>query len=235
MCRINKNKFEEMCDDYMKKFNEIIHDKKILNVYEKILNDEEENDWWAHHGLQHVYEVTILVEEILTMLNYEKDFIEEAKIAAILHDIGCIEGKKNHAFKSYELVKKYIKDNKIKLVNEHDVLEAIKIHSNGFQTNNMIASVLILCDKLDIKYNRLTKKGESIKGIRQWKNIKDIIVKIKYNILEIKFISSTNLNKKELEEFYFTDKLVKAIKCFEKNAKVHVKVYLNEEEWEFFK
>lgn len=54
-------------------------------------------------------------------------------------------------------------------------------------------------------------------------------------MLEIKFISSKELNKKELEEFYFTDKLVKAIKCFEKNAKVHSKVYLNEEEWGIFK
>ena len=216
----------------IKKFNKIIQDKKILNVYEEILKDEEESEWWAHHGMQHVYEVTNFAEQILTMLNYDKDFIEEAKIDTMLHDIGCIEGKEKHAIRSFEFAKKYIKDNKIKLVNEYDVLEAIKIHSNGFQTNNMIASVLILCDKLDIKYNRLTKKGKSVKGIRQWKNI---IVSIKCDILEIKFISSKGLNKKELEEFYVTDKLVKAVKCFEKNAKVHSKVYLNEEEWGIFK
>ncbi len=218
----------------MNKFNKIINDKKILNIYEKILKDEVKNGFWAHHGFEHVYFVTNLAEQILTMLNYDNNFIEETKIATILHDIGCIEGKEKHSVRSYEFAKKYIKDNQIKLTNEYDVLEAIKMHSNGFQTDNIITSVLILSDKLDIRYNRLTKKGENIKGIRQWKNIKDVIPRIEGNILYIKFICPTELNKKELEEFYFTTKLIKAIKCFEKNLKIHSIVYLNNEEWKFF-
>ena len=39
--------------------------------------------------------------------------MNEAKIAALLHDTGCIKGKENHAIRSYGFAKKNLVDNKI--------------------------------------------------------------------------------------------------------------------------
>ena len=99
----------------MDNFNKIANDKTIINIYNKISEFEDLDKGWAHHDLDHVKNVAKLVESLLRQLEYEESFIEEAKIAAILHDIGAIEGKKNHALRSYNFAKKYITENKIKI------------------------------------------------------------------------------------------------------------------------
>ena len=140
-------------------FKQIIEDEEILNLYTKIYKLEDEWGNLAHHGLDHVLNVTKLVEVLLSKFGYDNEFIEEAKVAALLHDVGVIEGKEGHALRSYNYVKDYFKRKNIKLKNEELVLEAIKIHSDGFDTENIIALTLILSDKLDIKYTRMAKAG----------------------------------------------------------------------------
>src|SRR5690625_5962562 len=62
----------------------------------------------------------------------------------LFRSTGAAEGKENHAYKSYEFARKYLERNNIKFSNIDLVLEAIKIHSDGFETNNIIALALIL-------------------------------------------------------------------------------------------
>lgn len=187
----------------MDNFNKIANDKTIINIYNKISEFEDLDKGWAHHDLDHVKNVAKLVESLLRQLEYEESFIEEAKIAAILHDIGAIEGKKNHALRSYNFAKKYITENNIILKNKDLVLDAIKIHSDGFDSDNIIALTLILSDKLDIKHTRVAKEGYNIKGMKELQYIQDIYVVIKNKNLKIQFICDDKINKNELEEFYF--------------------------------
>ena len=171
---------------------------------------------------------------MLKQLGYEDSFIEEAKIAAILHDTGAIEGKKNHANRSYNFAKKYISDNNIILENEDLVLEAIKIHSDGFDSDNIIALTLILSDKLDIKYTRVAKEGYNVKGMRELQYIKDILVEINNKNLKIQFICDEKINKSELEDFYFIKKVFKAIIAFSSKMKLNTQVLFNDDEWNLF-
>ena len=136
-------------------YDKIRNDQYIIDIYNKISVYEDENDVWAYHDLKHVLNVVSMTEKLLTDLNCDKALIEEAKIAALLHDLGCIEGKNNHAHRSYSMAKKYFEKNKINLKNENLILDAIKTHSDGFDTDNKIAVILILCDKLDIKKTRI--------------------------------------------------------------------------------
>lgn len=122
------------------------------------------------------------------------------------------------------MAKEYLLKQNIKLKNKEDVLEAIKIHTDGFTTKNKIACVLILCDKLDIQDTRLTEYEKTIIGIRQWQYIKKVNLDIKKDYIKIELISSSNLNENEFRNFYSTKKLFKAIENFEKN--IHVKIYL---------
>lgn len=219
----------------MNRFEKIENDKTIIEVYNKISEFEDLDKGWAHHNLEHVKNVAHLVEALLKKLDYDDNFIEEAKIAAILHDTGAIEGKKNHAIRSYNFAKQYFEGNNIILENKELVLEAIKIHSDGFDSDNIIALTLILSDKLDIKYTRVAKEGYHVKGMKELQYIKDILVDINNNDLEIKFICDDKINKNELEEFYFITKVFNAIITFSKKMKLNAKVLFNNSEWELFR
>ena len=215
-------------------FKQILEDEEIVNLYAKIYKLEDEWGNWAHHGLDHVLNVTKLVEVLLSKFGYDNEFIEEAKVAALLHDVGVTEGKEGHALRSYNYVKDYFKRKNIKLKNEELVLDAIKIHSDGFDTENIIALTLILSDKLDIKYTRMAKAGYDVPGMRQIQYIDDIILNIDNNKLVIDFKFDEKINKKELEEYYFITKVFKAIISFSKKMNLEPVVRYNENIWEAF-
>ncbi len=214
-------------------FEKIYNDKLIREIYDKINKRENENEnAWAHHDFSHVKNVIKMTEQILLSLNYEdKTLIEEAKIAALLHDIGALEGKENHAERSYEFAKKYFEENNINLENKELILNAIRNHSSGFDTDNIVQLALILADKLDIKSTRATKSGLNIKGMRQIQYIKDIVINMDKTNISIKFVCDKNLDKTELEEYYFMRKVGNAIKSFANKLNLKYKVYLNEIEW----
>ena len=218
----------------MNKFEKIENDKRIIEIYNKISEFEDLDKGWAHHNLDHVKNVAKLVESLLKKLGYDENFIEEAKIAAILHDTGAIEGKKNHAMRSYNFAKQYFENNNIILENKDLVLEAIKIHSDGFDSDNIIALTLILSDKLDIKYTRVAKEGYNVKGMRELQYIKDILVEINNKNLKIQFICDEKINKSELEDFYFIKKVFKAIIAFSSKMKLNTQVLFNDDEWNLF-
>lgn len=51
-----------------------------------------------------------MIEVILKNLNFDYYYINNAKIAALLHDTGCIEGKENHPERSYHFAKDFLKE-----------------------------------------------------------------------------------------------------------------------------
>ena len=143
-------------------------------------------------------------------------------------------GKNNHSLRSYEFAKKYFEKNNIILKNKDLVLEAIKIHSDGFNSDNIIALALILSDKLDIKYTRVAKEGYKVKGMKELQYITNIFIEINNKNIEIKFICHEKINKNELEGFYFMEKVFKAIMAFSKKMNLNPRVLFNNEEWEKF-
>lgn len=218
----------------MKKLSKVINDKQIIDIYNQIYKFEEINKARAHHDFNHVINVSLLIEKLLNSLNYDFDVIEEAKIAAILHDTGCLYGKDGHADRSYEFAKQYIKENNVELKYKEQVLEAIKNHSSGFKTDNVITLVLILADKLDIKYTRVAKAGLHVEGMKEMQYIRDILVNIEKDILQIEFICDFKINIKRLEEYYFMEKVFKSIKAFARKMNLHPKVLVNGKEWKAF-
>ena len=216
------------------KFEEIINDKEIIERYKEISKFEKiHKEQYAHHDLQHVINVTNMVEKLLKDLNYDDEFIEEAKIASILHDTGCNLGKDDHEIRSYEFAKDYIERNNIELTNKEMVLGAIKLHRNGFETDNIMALTLIISDKLDIKYTRVAEEGAKLEGIKEYLYIKDIEVNINENILQVNFVCDDKINKKAAEEYYFTKKVFKAINAFAEKMNLTPHILLNNEKWEF--
>lgn len=212
-------------------YNNLLKDKEIIDIYNKIGQIEDEEKRWAYHNNNHIKNVTNIVENILIKLKYDKEFISKAKIACFFHDVGALQGKENHAERSYEFTKEYFQKNNISFQGIDDVLFAIKNHSNGFDSDNIIALSLILADKLDIKKTRITEEGKKIKGNRQYSHIEDILINIENKTLIIDFITDNKININEVNEYYFTKKVFKAIESFSKKIKINFKILIDNKEW----
>ena len=128
----------------------------------------------------------------------------------------------------------HFREKDIPLENEEMVLEAIKVHSEGFECDNIIAIALILSDKLDIKYTRVAKEGYNAKGMRQLQYSREIEVEIRNQNLRVQFWCKDEINKRELEEFYFMIKVFKAIIAFSNKMSLGSIVLFNNEEWQAF-
>ena len=211
-------------------YNEIINDREIIELYKKIEIYEKETGGWAFHNMEHIKNVTEIVSKILQDLKFGDVVITKAKIACFLHDIGAIQGKENHAERSYEYAKNYF-SKKFDYEVLSDVLEAIRIHSDGFDTDNIIALALIFADKLDIKKTRISEEGKIIVGNRQYSHIDDINVSINSNCLNINFLIDDKVDINELNEYYFTKKLFKAIKSFSNKLNLKQRITINGHKW----
>lgn len=195
-------------------FDYIINDNEIKKIYKEVEKFEEKNKGWAYHNYNHVKNVMITATDILTTLKYDNDIIISAKIACLLHDTGARLGKDNHEIRSYEFAKEYFESHNMDFKNKDIILNAIKNHSNGFDSNDIITLTLIFSDKLDIKKNRISEEGKKVIGNRQYSHIEDIKVNIINNKLEINFISDNQLDIEEFKDYYFTKKVLKSIHEF---------------------
>lgn len=212
-------------------YNKMLKDNEIKDIYNKVEEYEINTGGWCYRNYDHVMNVTEMVIYILKELNFNEEDVAKGKIACLLHDTGAILGKDNHAYRSYTYAKEYFKKNNINFKDIDLVLEAIKDHSNNFDTDNIYTLALILSDKLDTKSNRVTEVGKTILGNRQYTHIKDIKISIKNNLLSINYITDKNIDIKELNEFYFTKKVFNAIKSFSNKINLNYKVYIDNNEW----
>lgn len=212
-------------------YEKVVSDKYIIDLYKEISNLEESFGIYCKHNLNHAKNVARVVEHILKNLNYNDNTIEDAKIASILHDIGCIGGKENHEIRSYDMAKEYLEKNNIHLNNNGMVLDAIKNHRNGFDSDNIITLAVIFADKIDFSQNRLNKIGYDIEGARQIKNIKSVDVSIDKKNLIVQFTTEKLFDRQDFEKFYFIPKVFKATSRFADKFNLKPLVMLNQEEW----
>lgn len=212
-------------------YNNLYSDEEIISRYKAVEIFEDKTKGWAYHNFQHVKNVMATVEQFLRELDFDEEMIYKAKIACLLHDTGAAEGKEGHAYRSYEFAKDYFQKHNINFTDIDLVLEAIRIHNDGFDTTNILALTLIIADKLDIKKSRITEEGKKIVGNRQYSHIEDIFINIDNQVLKINFITDGNIDIKEVNEYYFIQKVFKAIESFANKMNLKYKILLDSKEW----
>ncbi len=203
----------------------------ILKIYKKIEDKEIKDGGWAFHNYEHIKNVSKIAEKILIDLNFDEDTIYKCKIACLLHDIGALQGKEGHAQRSFEYARKLFEDKDWIFKDSDDVLDAIKNHSSGFETNNIITLSIIFADKLDIKKTRISEEGKNIKGNRQYQHIEDITINIQENVMTINFFTDGKMNMKEVNDYYFTAKVFKAIEAFSNRLNLKYNVCIDNKTW----
>lgn len=211
-------------------YEKLINNQDIIDIYNKIEKYETVNSGYAFHNMEHIKNVTNIATKLLEKLNYDDNMIYKIKIACLLHDTGAIKGKEGHAKRSYEFAKKIFEDNNWFFEDSNNILDAIKNHSSGFDTNNILTLIIILADKLDVKATRITEVGKSIEGNRQYSHVCDIHIDIDKNTLIVNFITDGNMDIEEFNNYYFTVKIFKAIKSFSNKFNLDYKVMIDNKE-----
>jgi len=147
------------------------NDSEINKIIDTI-NEINKDTFTACHGKYHTLFVILMTEHILKSLLYDARTIELGKIAALLHDIGNIAGRRSHAHKGAALASVFLDDLGCFMPEEKSmIVHAIKDHSNGEDITSAIGAALLIADKVDISKRRIF----SVKNIDAWhKNLLEI-------------------------------------------------------------
>ena len=211
-------------------FNDLITNPEIIDIYHNVDNVDS-SFLIATHGWKHIHQVITMVENILTELNCDLATIENGKIAALLHDIGCIKGKENHATYSYTMAKEFLKDKNLSQENQEIILDAIRNHSNPEKNHTIVGVTLALADKLDFNQNRMCPLGMKVKHYNQMYYIEKVNISIKDSVI-ITFVVNEKFDRIDLEQYYFTQKIFSAIKIFANYIQKPYEVKINNDIWQ---
>lgn len=185
----------------------MMSDDKILNEYAKI---DKINPYPSNHGIKHIKNVLQLVDKIIPLFDLSNREVLILKTCVVFHDIGQVEGRKNHGTRSADFAMSYLKDKQIFSKKELEkIYNDIKYHDefiNYDKLIDMVSWLVNLIDKFDFSRHRLESNYkdnysysayEDIDSIEFEKNENLIIVRIVV-IDKPKIISEDELFKKNL-------------------------------------
>jgi HD superfamily phosphodiesterase len=191
-------------------YEQIYSDQRIIGMYNSIAEKEKTfSKAYATHDLSHVNRVINNCGRIMRLLRLNNERVAEVKIAALLHDIGCVTGGKGgHAERSYKWSKNYLKNIDLTCEVRTSILTAIREHSgNG---NDLCGKILAFADKIDINADRISQRGLLINGNRQYAHLKPVDFDINDSLI-VKFTSNGKINIEEVNSYYFTKKVMESI------------------------
>ena len=218
-----------------KDFKSVLNDPQILGIYQEL--EDNEVDWYLDHGWGHISRVMTRVEALMRIAGASEEEVQEAVIAAFLHDVGKREGAKDHAERSYLFAKKYFKKHKIDFPDRKRVQKAIRLHSDGFDADEIMALSLILADKLDQCPARLKPAGYKKSGVRQTQHILEIrtfLQEDEFNdgCFVVDFITDGALDTEEFLHWKFTRKIAKAIHAYARKIHHYPLIRLDGQPWD---
>lgn len=145
----------------MVKFEEIKRDEEIQALI-KQGNDNLGMLGFTDHSKFHSELVVKHAAQILKKLEYDKETIELAKIAAYMHDIGNAINRKNHAEYGGLLANEILKKYDVDIENRIRIVTAISNHDESTGgAIDPISAALIIADKTDVRRDRVRDKAKA--------------------------------------------------------------------------
>ncbi len=143
--------------------------------YEKIRNDSEikiliqsagkamEALGYTEHSFPHAGMVADRAGMILSQLGYEEPWVDLAKIAGFLHDIGNLVNRSEHSQSGAVMAFQLLNQRQFPAEKTALIVSAIGNHDEGTGIPvNPIAAALILADKSDVRRSRVQGKADQI-------------------------------------------------------------------------
>jgi len=148
------------------KVEELFENKLILEEYRKI---DEQNAVLFSHGLKHVRNVVEVMRKLTDSLGIVGENKDDLEIAAFLHDVGQVDGRKDHGEKGAKIAEKILRG-KISEQRLTKILDGITFHDEKEMDKLPIfTNLLSFADKMDFTRERIDE---------DWKN------KVPYGYLE---------------------------------------------------
>ena len=111
---------------------------------------------YTEHSFAHVEKVAHNAAMILTTLGYEERTIELAKIAGIMHDIGNVINRIDHAQSGAVMAFRILDNLNMPASEICSIISAIGNHDEGTgMPLNPISAALIIADKTDVRRSRV--------------------------------------------------------------------------------
>lgn len=204
----------------------IINDTEYLNWMDRIslierefANSSEFNNSIAlDHGIKHMQRVAKNTYDLMHDYGCDNNLCLLGYIVGLIHDIGIIHGKKNHAEKGANMCPDFLR--KFSILNEDEIYlikEAILTHGDGV-TQNIIGLFLALTDKIDMCKSRSLANTSPIKEIKNYKStIDNHTLKINYEMSSLKGI----------EGLYIIPKSIDVPTSIAKELKLNIEFYIN--------
>ena len=143
-------------------------------TYEKVKNDSSVRTYisaadaslkalgFTEHSFGHVVKVAECAGEILETLGYDKNTVEIAKIAGVLHDIGNLVNRSEHSQSGAVMAFRILDNMGMPAEDIATIVTAIGNHDEGTGVPvNAVAAALILADKSDVRRSRVRNEDFS--------------------------------------------------------------------------
>lgn len=177
------------------------------------------------HGVEHMSRVAENVYKLMNEYGCYEDSCNLGYIAGLIHDIGIIKGKKNHAENGSHMVKPFL--TKLDLLNDIEIdkiKDAVAKHGSGENTGNEIAFFLALADKIDMCKKRSLGNCSPIQEIQSYR------ANISHNTLNIYYELSS---RKGIEGLYIIPKSIDVPQNIANRLGIQIKFYINGKEENF--
>lgn len=166
------------------------HNDDILKILDAI-NDKYRDYDVMCHGRYHALFVADTAEYILKSLAYDARTIELGKIAGLLHDIGCIVGRRKHASMSAAIVSVWLEDSVVLLPEEKNVIiQAIKEHSGDKEISSAVGAAILFADKIDYSKKRNLTPEPNHRRYKYLSTIDDVEVNISSKAITVNYITN---------------------------------------------
>ena len=200
--------------------------KEIANYEGSFANSSEFNNQIAlDHGIEHMNRVAMNVYKLMQEYGCDSTSCDLGYIAGLIHDIGIINGKKNHAQNGSLMVRPFLKRLDILSDVEIEKIEyAVAHHGSGENTDNEIALFLAIADKIDMCKARSLGNSSPIQEIESYHTT------ISHNTLNIYYELSS---LKGLEGLYIIPKSIDVPKNIANKLGMQIKFYINNQEEDF--
>ena len=143
---------------FLLSFENLRKDEEILSYIEKA-NGVLGEIGYTEHGMAHAVKTGEDASRILATLGYDEHICELAKIAGLLHDIGNVINRSDHAQSGAFLAKDILKERNFDYRDVIDVITAIGHHDEATAAPvTPLAAALILADKSDVRTSRVRSK-----------------------------------------------------------------------------
>ena len=104
----------------------ILSDREVLDAFAKI---DGANKYVSSHGIKHVYGCLMIAKKLGSLFYLSERDQLLLEVSLVLHDIGQVCGRQNHANKSVEFAKKHLpKQNEFNEAELQIIYDAIETH-----------------------------------------------------------------------------------------------------------